>query len=84
MAPVIEPVIVPSVQLKLLAALDVKFIFVDTPLQILFVAALVTAGTGLTVTVIVSTAPTQEPFVEVGVITYSTEPAVMLLGLVNV
>lgn len=68
-APVIEPVIEPSVQLKLLAALDVKFILVDAPLHILFVAALVTAGTGLTVTVIVSAAPTQAPLEDVGVIT---------------
>lgn len=49
--PVILPVIVPIVQLKLLAELDVKEILVDAPLQILFVAAVVTTGVGFTVTV---------------------------------
>ncbi len=83
-APVTLPVMVPSVQLKLLAALDVKAILVEAPLQILFVEALVTAGVGLTVTVIVSGVPTQEPVLEVGVIIYSTLPALALLGLVKV
>lgn len=49
----ILPVIVPIVQLKLLATLDVKEIFVEAPLQILFVDALVTTGVGSTVTIIV-------------------------------
>lgn len=53
LAPVMLPVIVPIVQLKLLAALDVKEILVEAPLQILFVAAFVTTGIGFTVTVIV-------------------------------
>lgn len=53
LAPVILPVIVPIVQLKLLAALDVKEISVEAPLQILLAAALVTTGIGLTFTVIV-------------------------------
>ena len=82
--PVIPPVIVPIVQLKLLATLDVKEILEEAPLQMLFVAALVTTGKGFTVTVIVSAAPVQEPDVEVGVITYSMEPAPALLGLVRV
>lgn len=83
-APLILPVIVPKVQLKLLGALEVKFILVEVPLHIVFVAAFVTAGIGLTVTVTVEDAPAQEPPVEVGVTTYSTEPAVALLGLVKV
>ncbi len=40
------PVMVPIVQLKLLAALDVSVIAVEAPLQMLFVEALVTAGIG--------------------------------------
>jgi hypothetical protein len=48
------------------------------------VAALVTDGFGLTVTVIVKAAPVHVPVVEVGVTIYSTVPAVALLGLVFV
>ncbi len=77
-------VIVPIVQVKLLGALDVKAMFVETPLQILFVDELVTAGAGFTVTVMVVELPAQEPAVDVGVTTYSILPAVALLGLVNV
>lgn len=51
--PVILPVIAPTVQLKLPATLDVKEIFVEAPLQILVVDALVTTGVGFTVTVII-------------------------------
>lgn len=82
--PVIEPTIVPMVQVKLLAALAVKLILVEAPLHMVFVAALVTTGVGFTVTVMVEEAPAQEPEVDVGVTTYSTEPCVALLGLVNV
>ena len=46
-------------------------------------AELITAGKGLTVTVIVSAAPAHDPPVDTGVITYSTEPAVVLSGLVK-
>ena len=49
---VIEPVLVPSVQVKLLLIPAVKAIFVAVPLHILAVFAVVTAGAGLTVTVI--------------------------------
>ena len=84
LAPVIPPVIVPMVQLKVLAALDVRLILVEVPLQMDFVAALVTAGRGFTVTVIVKGLPAQEPVVEVGVTIYCTVPAVVLLGLVSV
>ena len=82
--PVIPPVIVPTVQVKVLAALAVKEIFVLVTLQILFVAVVVTTGIGFTLTVIVKGVPGQEPVVEVGVITYSTVPVVILLGLVSV
>jgi hypothetical protein len=83
-APVIPPVIVPIVHEKLAGALEVRLMFVDVLLQIAFVAGLVTAGVGLTVTVIVYGAPTQLPVTDVGVIMYSTVPAVALLGLLNV
>lgn len=43
----------PIVQLKLLATVEVKGMFVDTPLQILLVEAFVTTGIGFTVTVMV-------------------------------
>src|SRR6266540_1056153 len=75
---------VPMVQLKVLPALAVKPILVEVPLQMDFVAAVVTAGLGFTVTVIVKALPAHEPAVEVGVTRYCTVPAVELLGLVNV
>ena len=53
LAPVILPLIVPIVHAKLQGALEVSDIFGPVPLQVLAVAALVTAGFGLTVTVIV-------------------------------
>ena len=53
LAPVILPVIVPTVHVKLLATDAVKLIAVLLPLHIVFVAVLVTAGAGFTVTVIV-------------------------------
>jgi hypothetical protein len=53
LAPVILPVIVPIVQVKLLATLAVNAIFGPTPLQVLFVGAVVTTGVGVTATVIV-------------------------------
>jgi hypothetical protein len=84
LAPVISPVIIPIVQVKLPGILDVSVIFVPVPLQILAVAELVTAGAGLTVTVIVKAEPTQEPAVEVGVTRYCTVPANVLLGLVSI
>jgi hypothetical protein len=52
-------------------------------LQIETAAGFVTAGVGFTVTVIVYGTPTQLPTEDVGVIMYSTEPAVALPGLVN-
>jgi hypothetical protein len=83
LAPVIPPVIVPIVHAKLLGALAVSAIAGLVPLQVLAVAAFVTAGFGLTVTVIVKGEPTHDPVVEVGVTIYSTLPAAALLGLVS-
>jgi hypothetical protein len=53
LAPVMLPVIVPIVQVNVLAALAVNEIFVAVPLQIVAVFAVVTTGLGLTVIVIV-------------------------------
>lgn len=52
-APVMPPVIVPMVQLNVLAVVAVSGIFVAVALQIAAVLAVVTAGVGFTVTVIV-------------------------------
>ena len=78
------PVIVPIIQVNVLAAFAVKVMFVPVPLQIVFVAAVVTVGAGFTVTVIVRGVPGHEPAVEVGVTIYCTVPAVVPLGLVSV
>ena len=75
---------VPKVQVKLLAALAVNEILLPAPLHMVFVEAVVTTGIGLTVTVMAVAAPVQVPVVDVGVTTYSTVPALALLGLVNV
>jgi hypothetical protein len=52
-APVIPPFIVPIVQLNVLDALAVRAMFGLVLLQMASVAGLVTAGVGLTVTVMV-------------------------------
>jgi hypothetical protein len=79
------PVIVPTVQVNVLAAVAVNAILVAVPLQIAAVFAVVTAGVGLTVTVIVYGAPGHAVVaVDVGVTIYCTVPAVALLGLVSV
>ena len=53
-APVMPPVIVPIVQAKVAGTVELKLRLVLFPLQIVAVAGLaVTAGTGLTVTVMV-------------------------------
>lgn len=67
LAPVILPVLVPNVQAKLLAADAVKPMLVALPVQTDAVLAVVTAGIGLTVTVILVAVPTQLPVVAVGV-----------------
>ena len=84
LAPVIPPVIAPMVHVNVLAALAVKFILVEVPLQIDAVFAVVTTGVGWTVTVIVYAGPWQAPAIDVGTTTYSTVPAVALLGFVSV
>jgi hypothetical protein len=48
------------------------------------VAALVTAGAGFTVTVMVKELPIHEPAIEVGVTIYCTDPAEEVLGLVSI
>jgi hypothetical protein len=79
------PVIVPTVHVNVLAALAVNAILVAVLLQIAAVLAVVTAGVGLTVTVMVYGAPGHVVLaVDVGVTIYCTVPAVALLGLVNV
>ena len=67
-APVIPPVIVPTVQENELATLAVRLISVPAPLHILLVEALVITGKGFTITVRVNALPVQEPFCETGVI----------------
>ena len=78
------PVIVPIVHVNVLGALAVKLILGPAPLQVVAVLAVVTTGFGFTVTVMVKGVPGHEFTVEVGVTTYCTVPAVVLLGLVNV
>jgi hypothetical protein len=56
----------------------------SAPLQMIAVAGVIIAGKGFTVTVIVYGLPEQVPVVDVGVTRYSTDPAVVLLGLVSV
>jgi hypothetical protein len=53
LAPVIPPVIVPTVHVNVLAAVDVSAMLLVLPLQIAKVFAVVTTGVGFTVTVIV-------------------------------
>jgi hypothetical protein len=53
LAPVILPVIVPTVQVKVLGALAVSKMFGPVPLHVAAVDAFVTTGVGFTVTVIV-------------------------------
>ena len=53
LAPVIDPVIAPTVQANVLGADDVNAMFVAAPLHIEAVFAVVTVGVGFTVTVIV-------------------------------
>ena len=52
-APVMPPVMVPIVQLNVLAAVAVSAMFVAVALHIVALLAVVTAGVGFTVTVIV-------------------------------
>jgi hypothetical protein len=75
---------VPIVHANVLGALAVRVTFGLTPLHIVAVAALVPTGLGFTVTVILYGVPGHDPVTEVGVIKYCIEPAVLVLGLVNV
>ena len=84
LAPVILPVIVPIVHVKELAALAVNAIFGPMPLHVFAVAAVVTAGLGFTVTVMVKGDPTHVVPIEAGVTIYCTVPAAEVLGLVSV
>jgi hypothetical protein len=61
---------VPIVHANVDGALEVSAMFGEVALQIAVVAALVTAGIGFTVTVIVYGAPAQLPVVDVGVTMY--------------
>jgi len=83
LAPVILPVIVPTVHVNVLAAVAARTIFGLVPLHVAAVFGVVTVGLGLTVTVIVYSAPGQLPVVEVGVTRYGTVPAVASLGFVS-
>jgi hypothetical protein len=83
-APLMVPTLFPRVQLKLLAALAVSAILGLVPLHTVAVVALVRAGRGFTVTVIVDAGPTHEPDMDVGVTWYCTEPEEALLGLLSV
>jgi hypothetical protein len=83
-APEMLPLMVPIVQLNVEGAVAASVMFGLVALQIATDAGLLTAGLGLTVTVIVNGAPAQAPVVDVGVTIYSTLPAVALLGLVSV
>jgi hypothetical protein len=78
------PVIVPIVHVNVLGALAVKLTLGPVPLQVVAMLAVVTTGFGFTVTVMVKGVPGHELDVEVGVATYCTVPAVVLLGLVSV
>ena len=66
-APVMPPVIVPMVQVKLLATEAVKLMPVPVPLQMVAVTGVNKEGAGLTVTVIVKGVPVHEPITAVGV-----------------
>jgi hypothetical protein len=70
LAPEIDPVIVPMVQVNVLGAEAVNEILGPVPLQIVAVLAVVTEGFGFTVTVIVYGVPAQLPVVAVGITIY--------------
>src|SRR2546429_386826 len=65
--PVMEPVLVPNVQVKVLATFAVRLTFMATPLQLACVVKVDTLGLGFTVLVILVAEPTHEPTVDVGV-----------------
>jgi hypothetical protein len=83
LAPVILPVIAPTVHVNVLVAVAVRAIAGLVPLHVLAVLGVVTAGFGLTVTIMLYGAPGHDPVVDVGTTIYSTLPAVASLGLVS-
>ena len=84
LAPVILPVLVPIVQLKLLGIEADNPIFGDVPLHVVNELGVVTTGAGLTVTTIAKGAPAHVPVVAVGMTKYSTVPTTELLVFVRV
>lgn len=70
LAPVMPPVTVPTVQVKLLATVAVSAIFGPVPLHVETEDAVVTAGLGFTVTVMEYTGPAHEPVTDLGVTMY--------------
>lgn len=83
-APVMPPVTVPILHVKVEAAVEVSGILVVVALQIATAELDVTTGVGFTVTVMVCAGPWQAPAIEVGTTIYWIVPAVVLLGLVRV
>lgn len=83
LAPVIPPEIAPIVQVKVLAAEAVNAISVLVPLQIVFAFAVITSGTEVTVTLVVTGEPTHPPVAEVGVMMYGTVPEEAFPGYTN-
>lgn len=69
-APVTEPVIAPIDQVKVLGVEASKARPGPVPLQMVALVALVSAGIGFTVTVMVRVLPAQAPLFEVGVTRY--------------
>jgi hypothetical protein len=82
-APLMLPVMVPTVQLNVLGVVADNAMFGFPPLQILVLAGLVIAGIGFTVTTMLNGEPPQLPAVELGVTKYSTVPDVAFPGFVN-
>jgi hypothetical protein len=83
-APVIPPVIGPTVHAKVLGVVAVRLMLAPDPLHVFVVGRLVITGVGNTVTVamILNGDPTQ-PLAETGVTIYSTVPEDVVLGFVN-
>ena len=67
LAPVRDPVFVPRVHAKLLAADDVRLMLGPVPLQIVALADPVYSGVGFTVTVMAVFGPAHDPATEVGI-----------------
>jgi hypothetical protein len=85
LAPLMLPLTLPNVQLKVLGAVAFNGMLVAVLLQIATVAGTpVICGVGLTVTVILKESPIHPPAIEVGTTMYSTVPAVLLLLFIRV